>query len=134
MNDLYTCPKCGKRMEPELAGECCSTRLIRHPIGNFLLHENSSLHDVEKEEPFFFKTPHGEKETIDFYRGFIIVRNTVQFTGCKPERKTTVYMFGEWERDENNKCTCCLTSRIDFPKEMRAIKRKIDSIILTGTI
>ncbi len=41
----------------------------------------------------FFKTKHGKRETFNFYKGFVIVRNTVEFTGCQPKRKTTLYIF-----------------------------------------
>ena len=43
--------------------------------------------------PSFFRTPHGKRETYSFYRGFIIVRNTRQYTGCRPERYTQVYII-----------------------------------------
>ena len=57
------------------------------------VNEWTSLTDMERAEPLFFKTPHGKRETYTIHRGQLIVRNTVQFTGCKPQRMTTVYLF-----------------------------------------
>lgn len=42
--------------------------------------------------PLFFRTPHGKRETYTVYNGSLIVRNTVQFTGCRPQRMTAVYL------------------------------------------
>jgi hypothetical protein len=57
------------------------------------INENTSLSDMERNCPLFFKTKHGKRETYTIHRGQLIVRNTVQFTGGRPERKTAVYMY-----------------------------------------
>lgn len=51
-----------------------------------------SLMRVASECPKFFDTPHGKRETYSMHQGFMIVRNTVTFTGCRPQRRTVIYM------------------------------------------
>lgn len=57
------------------------------------IDEHASLSDMQSCEPLFFKTKHGKRETYTVYRGFLIVRNTVQFTGEASHRRTVVYAF-----------------------------------------
>lgn len=59
----------------------------------FEVFPRAALYDMRRNCPQFFRTPHGKRETYTEYRGQLIVRNTVQFTGCKPERKTTLYLY-----------------------------------------
>lgn len=89
--------------------------------------EGATLTDVERAEPFFFKTPHGKRETHAMYRGCLIVRNTVQFTNCKPERRTTVYLFGHVP-DENRSFTLCCGN----PSNVYHAKKMIDRMLATG--
>ena len=92
--------------------------------------------DVERGCPVFFRTPHGKRETYTMYRGQLIVRNTVQFTGASPQRMTTVYLVttheisrGNWHRKENFE-TFCLGS--DY-SNINSAKRAIDRVLESGT-
>ena len=75
----------------------------------------------------FFRTPHGKRETFTFYRGCIIVRNTVTFTGCKPERRTTVYLFAEegWSEGTRADVLCCGSDFSGIPQAKRYIDRML---------
>ena len=53
----------------------------------------------------FFRTPHGKRETVEVYRGFLIVRCTVECTGARPERHTAIYAYVYPEKDVH----CCAT-------------------------
>jgi hypothetical protein len=55
--------------------------------------ETVSEYEMRRDCRNFFSTPHGKRETITVYRGFLIVRNTRQFTGCRPERCTQLYIY-----------------------------------------
>ncbi len=70
-------------------------RLIKLHYSNDTITHNEwwSEVDVRRTVPNFFRTKFGKRETYTFYRGFIIVRNTVQFTNSRPQRKTTLYLF-----------------------------------------
>lgn len=91
------------------------------------VNEHKSLSDMERAEPLFFKTPHGKRETYTIHRGQLIVRNTVQFTGCKPERKTTVYLFLH-DTDTNNWSTL----HAGGASTLYQAKKLIDHILDTG--
>jgi len=96
-----------------------------------LRYSNTSLaHDDSVSEctirsncPNFFNCKHGKRETYTFYRGCIIVRNTVQFTGCPPERKTTVYLYFPESPDTLHLC---------WSKDVRDAKRTIDRVLEAG--
>ena len=61
-----------------------------------IVDDQSSLDQMQTQEPKFFETPHGKRETYSVYRGCLIVRNTPRFTMDryrKPVRQTAVYLF-----------------------------------------
>lgn len=92
--------------------------------------ETACLVDVERAEPKFFKFPHGKRETYSMYRGFLIVRHTVQLTGRRPERRTVVYLFGKDET--GHPATLCVSAGWS-PGSIRAAERLIDAILQRGT-
>ena len=89
------------------------------------IDEDISLVDIERAEPKFFSTKFGKRETYTMYRGQLICRHTVTFTGCKPERRTTAYLF-----DAVGKSTFCI-SGMDL-KSIGHAKGVIDQIIEQG--
>jgi hypothetical protein len=94
--------------------------------------ESTSLQEIQRTIPLFFRTPHGKRETIDVYRGFLIVRNTVKFTGCKPERWTAVYLFTS--DLEGQPGTLCVTTPVENTViNIAQARRLIDRIIKNGT-
>ncbi len=97
----------------------------------FVVDEFSSIGDIHNAEPKFFTAKFGKRETFDMYRGFLICRCTVTFSDNKPERKTTVYMFGYEEGDAANKYTLCVSSKYDL-NSTRQAKQLIDQIITKG--
>jgi hypothetical protein len=77
---------------------------MTHPIkmrntGNvYTVDEAATQSDIRNKEPKFFSTSFGKRETFEMYRGFLIVRHTVQYSGSfgqsgPKERKTLVYLF-----------------------------------------
>ena len=92
------------------------------------IDEGVSLDYIKKAEPLFFKTPHGKRETYTVYRGFLIVRNTVQLTGRKPERRTSVYLF-----DIVDEATFYISTGLNL-RSIAHAKNFIDRVIEKGTI
>lgn len=97
------------------------------------IDEHLSLTDIEQGCPMFFRCPHGRRETYTVYRGQLIVRNTVQFTGCRPQRKTTVYLVtthevhrGNWRRTPNFETFCLGSDYSTIYQAQRAIDRVLD--------
>lgn len=66
---------------------------LRHTSGTFKHDDTVSETTIRFGSRYFFKVKHGKRETYTFYRGCIIVRNTVEFDGCRPRRMTTVYIY-----------------------------------------
>lgn len=90
------------------------------------INEQTSFCDIEQACPLFFKTKHGKRETYSVYRGFLIVRNTVQFTGCCPERQTVVYAFCTLEKRPDLFCICA-----NHLSSIRHAKKLIDKLLET---
>jgi len=67
--------------------------------GFYRVDETVPLSTMKHDCPNFFRTKFGRRETYDVYRGFLICRCTVQFTGCRPIRKTTVYLYDPVRKD-----------------------------------
>lgn len=74
----------------------------------------------------FFRNKHGKRETYTFYRGFIIVRNTVNFSNG-PQRRTTVYLFAEegWSEGTRADVFCCGSDFSGVPQAKRYIDRTL---------
>ena len=93
----------------------------------FYVDPTASLDDMQQKCPLFFRTAHGKRETYTPYRGCLIVRNTVTFTGCKPVRKTAIYLFGQhcdtFNHDFSTVCFC-----YTFPS-VAVAKRVIDEVL-----
>jgi hypothetical protein len=87
------------------------------------VNEKSSLYDMEKGCPLFFKTKFGKRETYSVYRGQLIVRYSVQFTNGT-QRLTSVYLFFG---DDLN----CISSGSDINTEGQA-KKLIDRVLDGG--
>ena len=86
----------------------------------------ASKSDMRNQCPMFFKNSHGKRETFTIHKGCIIVRNTIQFTCCKPERHTTVYLYGKLEDGQYN--MFCISSLVDL-KNVAQAKRLIDNAL-----
>lgn len=93
------------------------------------VNENASKDDVKRAEPLFFDRPFGKRERIIMYRGFLIVRNTVQRIYCDPERKTVVYIFGKPTSSKG-----FYTLLVFEPNSIRQAKRLIDRALETHVI
>jgi len=77
-------------------------RLIGH------VDERTTLATIRHDCPGFFRNRTGQREAYTMHRGQLIVRGTVKFTGCRPERKTCVYLYfvdGDMEND-----TLCISA------------------------
>lgn len=85
--------------------------------------------EIRKAEPRFFDAKFGKRETFTFYRGAVICRHTVKFTGRSPERRTVAYLL---VTDENGHA---YTSHIngDFATVKQA-QNAIDLIYDTGVL
>ncbi len=90
------------------------------------IDESVSLEEMEKNLKLFFKTKHGKRETYHVHRGCLIVRNTVTFTGCKPQRLTAIYTYSPDEKDTHN--IVCKPE----PQSVRQAMRFIDNLIARG--
>lgn len=98
---------------------------------DYLVSEETTLDEMKEERRIFFETSHGENETFTVYRGQLIVRNTVQFTGTKKERKTAVYLFLIESLDQANHMMPDLF-HAGWPKDTEDAKRRIDHLLDGG--
>ena len=81
---------------------------------------------------FFTNRRPGERETATFHRGCVIVRRTVTFTGCRPQRLTTVFLFGKFA-DGDGSLTFCVVPPVNGElMSVAQAKRHIDSILATN--
>jgi hypothetical protein len=104
----------------------------RHQSRKFAVDTEASELDIRAACPVFFANPHGRRETYIVYRGCVIVRHTVTFTGCKPERLTVAYLFGRWPED---KTSDMFIAGPDYPERLTSIahaKRHLDAILDSG--
>lgn len=72
----------------------------------FEVDENQTLEDIKSNCVRFFKVKHGKRETFSVYRGCVIVRHTVQYTGQPPKRETVVYTYGKFDNCTNPDFFC----------------------------
>ena len=103
-------------------------RREKHAIGQ--VDEHISLATIRNECPTFFRSKTGYRETYTMYRGQLIVRGSVKFTGCRQERKTCVYLYfvdGEMPQD-----TLCVSAGNEVYTVAQA-KKLIDKVLDTGT-
>jgi len=93
----------------------------KHSLGTLEHDDGITESEIRNAIPNFFKTKFGKRETFTFYRGFVICRHTVQFTGEKPKRRTVVYVYVPEFKD-----TLCVTSELG---SIRQAKAYIDVIL-----
>lgn len=106
------------------------TKIKRHQFDDIIqTDESMRLFQLENDHGLFFATPYGKREVIDCYRGQLIVRNTVKFTGMKPQRKTTVYIHVI--REDGTKDLMCEGS--DFSNKRQA-EKFIDEVLDSGEL
>lgn len=106
----------------------------RNTGSRFKVDQWTSEHEMRCRCPKFFQTPHGKRETYTIHRGQLIVRNTVQFTGCKPERRTVVYLYVIESLDDKlhgTPDTLCVSSQENVNSIAQA-KRLIDRLLDNG--
>lgn len=103
-----------------------------------IIDDESSLDQMQEQEPKFFATPHGKRETYSVYRGCLIVRNTPRFTmdrHRKPERKTAVYLFyplADVPKDGVDNYAGLTNLAGSDPKTVTQAKRLIDRVLDNG--
>jgi hypothetical protein len=107
---------------------------IRHDRHNasFTVDTEVSEFDMRAACPKFFAFPHGRRETYTAYRGCLIVRHTVTFTGQGPQRLTVTYLFGRWPRQTQSDM---FHADPDYPERLTSIaqaKRHLDAILDNG--
>lgn len=106
-------------------------RFNRHNA-SFAVDTDASELDIRAAIPATFAHPRGHNERYVFYRGCLIVRHTVTFTGCKPERLTVAYLFGRWPKE---KTSDLFIAGPDYPEHLTSIahaKRHLDAILDNG--
>jgi hypothetical protein len=94
------------------------------------IDEAATESDMRRTETHFFKKAHGKRETYDEYRGFLIVRSTVTFTGAKPQRMTAIYFYGKGEG--MTKPALMNVHPKYMPNSVKAAQRMIDKLIELG--
>ena len=111
-----------------------SVKLVRFNRHNasFAVDTEASELDIRAACRVTFANPRGHNERYVFYRGCLIVRHTMTFTGCKPERLTIAYLFGRWPK---GKTSDLFIAGPDFPEHLTGIahaKRHLDAILDSG--
>jgi len=91
--------------------------------------ETVSEYEMRRQVPNFFRTPHGKRETVTVYRGFLIVRNTRQFTGCRPERCTQLYIYLR-----NLEGSADMLHVDGAGNSVKSAQRRVDRILACGCI
>ena len=131
------CPGCDifsrtfKRVRGTTVDSVKRVRFNRHNA-SFAVDTDASELDIRAVIPATFAHPRGHNERYVFYRGCLIVRHTVTFTGCKPERLTIAYLFGRWPKE---KTSDLFIAGPDFPEHLTSIahaKRHLDAILDNG--
>lgn len=91
--------------------------------------EGTTESKIRRNCPGFFKTPHGKRETFSMYRGALIVRHTVQYTGCNPKRETVVYLYTDDMEGRPDTFCVSVGSKCN---NLRDAKKLVDRIYETG--
>jgi len=93
-----------------------------------VLHdEHATESEMRSQCPTFFRTPHGKRETMTFYRGFIIIRNTRTYSDRSTERCTQLYIY---LRNPNGGGADTLHVN-DPGRSVKSAKRVVDRILAT---
>ena len=128
------CPDCGTfRTFKQIRGTTVdSVHKVFMPLHNsdFVVDTDFSEAQIRSNARHFFTNRRpGERETATFYRGCVIVRRTVKFTGCKPERLTTVFLFGKYA-DGDGDLTFCVVPPVNGEiKSIVQAKGHVDRIL-----
>ena len=95
--------------------------LIENKKTNTIYHvdDHLSLSDIQSAEPRFFSVKFGKRETFDVYRGFLIVRHTIN-----NDRKTVVYIF-----DTKEKYSLMIANSNEGINTIKKAERFIDWVI-----
>lgn len=99
----------------------------------FKVDEWMSESQLRSNVPNFFSCTHGSRETYTMHRGQVIVRNTVTFTGSRPERRTTVYLCTIPDDESKNYDTMCISTNVTLNSVAQA-KRFIDRVLDSGKV
>lgn len=86
--------------------------------------EDATLEEVREAVPNFFTCQHGDDETIQMYRGFVIVQNSNVFGGNKPVQRAVVYLF-------TGSDTMCVSTGMELSDDDEATEL-IDEILESG--
>ena len=86
--------------------------------------EDATLDDVREAVPNFFSGSHGDNETVEMYRGFVIVQNSNVFGNNKPVHRAVVYLF-------TGSDTMCASSGLKLTDEDEATEL-VDEILESG--
>lgn len=95
--------------------------------------ESTSLARMRENCPKFFGGKLYKRETYTTHRGCIVLRGTVQYTGCKPRRETVVYLYlpngspGSPKPD-----TFCISSHQH--NSVRSARKFIDRVLDNGSV
>ncbi len=91
--------------------------------------ESVSLTAMKQNCPSFFKTKFGKRESYIEHRGCIIVRNTVQFTGELPKRRTACYLYFPNGYEDNGKADFQNIMEVKASSTVRQAKKIIDRLL-----
>lgn len=96
--------------------------------------EHATEDDMRANLRHFFKNaPLRSRETITVYRGALIVRHTLTFSGCRPERFTVLYLYGKLGRKTYYDTYCTHTIN-DGLHSIAQAKRAVDRILKTNSL
>lgn len=134
--EFYYCPTC-------LRSESCrrvrgttedSVKRVYFPRhkAHFTVDTDASELDIRAAIPAVFAHPRGHNERYVFYRGCLIVRHTMTFTGCKPERLTVIYLFGRWPREKSSDLFHCALDHFLHKPDVKAAKKYLDRVLDGG--
>ena len=96
----------------------------------YMVDEANSLVDFERAEPLFFSVKFGKREMFTIYRGCLICRHTVQFTGERPTRRTVAYL---WGRIGGKLASFCIAPGGEL-KSVAQAQRLIDRVLESGVL
>lgn len=99
----------------------------------FGVNTDLSLAKVQDLIPNFFKTKFGKRETFEMYRGFLIVRHTLDLSGGVHTRETVIYLVAVYTEDQSVN-PIPDTYFAGYASSSRSARSWIDHIIKKGKI
>lgn len=135
--DAY-CPDCGIwRVFKLVRGTTVdSVHKVFMPLHNsdFIVDTDFSEAQIRSNARHFFTNRRrGERETCTFHRGCVIVRRTVTFTDCRPQRLTTAFLFGKFAKGDGSFTFCIAHPASGDLKSIAQAKRLIDNILAANS-